>query len=163
MMPRAPKNPDQTIDRTPRSLETREEEERVMQWKPPSLLPDPDPQDGYVFRWIRVSSLSQADIKNASSKFREGWVAVKASEHKELAVMTDESSRFPENIEIGGLLLCKMPVEMARQRQAHYQSLADAQLRSVNEDLMRESDPRMPLNKPERVTEVSFGSSRNRK
>jgi hypothetical protein len=95
---------------------------------------------------------------NISSKLREGWEPVKASEHPEIQLMRTDSqkSRFPDSVEIGGLLLCKTPVELAEERNAYYQMQADNQMQSVDNSFMRENDPRMPLFK-ERRTEVKFG------
>lgn len=144
-------------NRIPRDLETRAKVERPKQWMPPELLPSPDPEEGYEFRWIRVSTLNAPDPMNVSSKLREGWEPVKASEHPEIQLMqTGEKTRFPDSIEIGGLLLCKTPKEFVQQRNAHFQKVTDGQMNSVDNNFMRENDPRMPLFK-ERRTEVKFG------
>ena len=96
--------------RTPREKESRTAEERPSDsWVPASILPNPKPVDGWVFRWIRTSTLGKADNTNVSQKFREGWIPVKAEDHPELEVMSDIDSRFSGNLEIGGLLLCKAP------------------------------------------------------
>ena len=145
-----------TTERTPRELETRAKTERPKQWMPPQLLPDPTPEPGYAFRWIRLSTLGTADAVNVSSKLREGWEPVKASDHPEIQLMGVDKTRFPDSVEIGGLLLCKTPVEFTEQRDAHYRQLAGQQMDSVDNNFMRESDPRMPLFK-ERSTKVSFG------
>ena len=146
-------------NRTPRELDTRIKMERPKKrWTPPQLLPEPTPEPGYVFRWIRVATQGQDDPMNVSSKLREGWEPVKASEHPEIQLMRTDSgkSRFPDSVEIGGLLLCKTPVELAEERNAYYQHQADNQMQSVDNSFMRENDPRMPLFK-ERRTEVKFG------
>jgi hypothetical protein len=144
-------------ERTPRELETRAKFERPKQWAPAELLPSPNPEPGYSFRWIRVSALGSDDPRNISSKLREGWEPVKASEHPEIVLMGNESkARFPDSIEIGGLLLCKTPTEFIEQRDAYYQRQAEGQMQSVDNSFMRENDPRMPLFK-ERRTEVKFG------
>jgi hypothetical protein len=144
-------------ERTPRELETRAKFERPTKWTPPQLLPDPTPEPGYAFRWVRLSTLNVTDATNISSKLREGWEPVKASEHPEITLMSGEQRRFTDSIEIGGLLLCKTPVEFTEQRDAHYRNLANSQMDSVDNNLMRESDPRMPMFK-ERSSKVSaFG------
>ena len=145
-----------TTERTPRELETRAKTERPKQWMPPQLLPDPTPEPGYAFRWIRLSTLGTADAVNVSSKLREGWEPVKASDHPEIQLMGVDKTRFPDSVEIGGLLLCKTPVEFTEQRDAHYRQLAMAQMDSVDNNFMRDSDPRMPLFK-ERSSKVTFG------
>lgn len=144
-------------ERTPRDLETREKAARPQMWRPPELLPNPNPEPGYAFRWIRVSTLNNPDPMNVSSKFREGWEPVKASEHPEIQLMNiGEKSRFPDSIEIGGLILCKTPVEFTQQRDEYYQKQTDSQMQSVDNNFMRESDARMPLFR-ERRSEVKFG------
>lgn len=143
-------------ERTPRDLETRAKAERPKAWMPPTMLPDPDPEPGYVFRWIRVSTLGNSDPSNISGKFREGWEPVKAADHPEINLMGTGESRFPGSIEIGGLVLCKTPKELAEQRDAYYRKQAEGQMDSVDNSFMRESNPRMPLFK-ERRSEVSFG------
>ena len=144
-------------ERTPRDLETREKMERPKMWRPPELLPNPNPEPGYAFRWIRISTLGADDAINVSSKLREGWEPVKASEHPEIQLMGGiEKRRFPDSIEIGGLILCKTPVEFTEQRNAYFQKQTDSQMQSVDNNFMRESDARMPLFK-ERRSEVKFG------
>ncbi len=140
-----------------RDADSRTQFERPKQWLPPQLLPDPHPEEGYKFRWIRLSTLGNADPINISSKLREGWEPVKASEHPEIELMNSGGSRFPNSIEVGGLLLCKTPTEFVKQRDAYYQQQTDNQLQSVDNTLMRQNDPRMPLFK-ERSTKVVFGS-----
>ena len=143
-------------NREKRELDTRERAERPKKWKPPQLLPDPNPEPGFAFRWIRVSTLNAPDASNISTKFREGWEPVKASEHPEVVVLGGATTRFPDSIEIGGLVLCKIPVEFAEDRDAYYLEQANAQMNSVDNNFMRESDPRMPMFK-ERSTKVTFG------
>ena len=143
--------------RQSRDLESREIAARPkMKWTPPQLLPDPEPEQGYAFRWIRLSTLNNPDPSNISSKLREGWEPVKASTQPKLFSMSNPNSRFPDGIEIGGLLLCKTPVELTEQRNAYYQQQADAQMSSVDNNFMRESNPKMPLFN-ERRSEVKFG------
>ena len=144
-------------NRASRDLNTRAKDERPRSWAPPTLLPDPTPEPGYTFRWIRVSTLGQADPRNVSSKIREGWEPVRAADHPEISMYLDnDNARFKDNVVVGGLLLCKTPTEMVDQRNAFYQAKADAQVRSVDNHFMRENDPRMPLFS-ERKTTVSFG------
>lgn len=144
--------------RTKRASEAREVEQRPSDsWKPASVLPTPDPQDGWVFRWIRTSTLGHSDNTNVSQKFREGWIPVKAEDHPELEVMSDVGSRFDGNIEVGGLLLCKAPEAEMKQRQEYFEQMAENQMESVDNSFMRENDPRMPVLKPERSSRTTFG------
>lgn len=142
--------------RTSRDLETREKLERPKQWMPPQLLPDPTPEPGFAFRWIRISTLNKADATNLSSKLREGWEPVKASDHPEIRVFGTTNGQFPDSVEVGGLLLCKTPVEFTEQRDAYYRKQAEAQMQSVDNTFMRDNDPRMPMFK-ERSSKVTFG------
>ena len=142
--------------RTGRDLSTREVSERPKQWMPPKLLPDPNPEEGYAFRWIRIASLGKDDPTNYSSKLAEGWEPVKASDHPEIRLFNATAAKFPDSIEVGGLLLCKTPVEFTGQRDAYYRQQAEAQMQSVDNTYMRENDPRMPMFK-ERKSTVTFG------
>jgi hypothetical protein len=142
--------------RSNRDLETREIAERPKHWMPPQLLPDPVPQAGYAYRWIRISTLNKNDPTNLSSKLREGWEPVKATDHPEIRLFGSANGQFPDSVEVGGLLLCKTPVEFTEQRNAYYSKQAEAQMQSVDNTFMRENDPRMPMFK-ERSSKVTFG------
>jgi len=146
-------------NRLTRELENRESAQRKMMWKPPQTLPEPEPQDGWVFRWIRTSIMGQPDPSNTSAKFREGWEPVKAEDQPKLMMQADPNSRFKGNIEIGGLLLCKAPAELMQQRDDYYAKQAKAQLQSVDNNFMRLNDERMPLFS-EKKTTVSFGKGK---
>jgi len=144
-------------DRTPRNQTSREAEAREEAWKPQGLLPTPEPRDGLHFRWIRTASLGNTDMTNVSRRFREGYVPVKATEFPELKVLSDIDSRFPDNIEVGGLLLCSIPSEKVERRVRAQSNTAQSQMDAVDHNYMRESDPRMPMLRPERSSRTSFG------
>ena len=143
--------------RAPRK--TRENVERPKVWQPASTLPEPDKQPGYVYRWVRVSTLGQNDPRNISSKTREGWEPVRIEEQPKFRMLIDSDSRFKDNIEVAGLLLCKAPKELVDQRNAYYAQKNQAQMESVDSNFMRENDHRMPLFNEKRST-TSFGSGR---
>jgi hypothetical protein len=145
-------------NRKPREVETRQQSVRPEAWKPPELLPEPDKQAGFAYRWIRVSTLNNADPRNLSAKLREGWEPVRAEEQPKFQLLIDPNSRFKDNIEIGGLLLCKTPQELVRQRNEYYKIQSDQQMEAVDNTLMRQNDPRMPLFN-ERKTTSSFGKN----
>lgn len=132
-------------NRSTRELNTRAVTERPKQWMPAELLPEPDKQAGYSYRWIRTSTLNNADPRNLSAKLREGWEPVGIEEQPKFQLLVDPTSRFKDNIEIGGLLLCKTPTEFVAQRNAHYQKQTESQADAVDNNLMRQSDPRMPI------------------
>jgi len=144
-------------NRITRELESREVTERPKQWQLPELLPEPDKQAGFSYRWIRVSTLNNADPRNLSAKLREGWEPVRLEEQPKFQLLADPNSRFKDNIEIGGLLLCKTPTELVQQRNAHFAHQAQNQTEAVDNNLMRQSDPRMPLYS-ERKSTTTFGS-----
>jgi hypothetical protein len=143
-------------NRLNRELETREKTARKRSWVRPDTLPTPHPEEGYEFHWVRISTRGEADPMNVSLKLREGWEPVKAVDHPEVFVAGVENERFKDNVVIGGLLLCKAPKEMVIERNEHFQQEASAQIHSVDNNLMRENDPRMPLFN-ERKTKVTFG------
>jgi len=144
-------------NRISRELESREKTTRRRAWQRPEVLPSPNPEPGYEFRWIRVSSLGNTDATNVSSKLREGWEPVKASDHPEITLVTVENDRFKDNVVIGGLMLCKAPEELVDERNDYYSQQARSQMQSVDNNLMRENDPRMPLFS-DRKTKVTFGN-----
>jgi len=111
-----------------------------------------------VFRWIRTAYFNKADNKNVSARIREGWEPVLSSEVPELQIASDRDSRFPENVEVGGLLLCKTSEANVTARKQYYEKRAADQLATVDNTFLRENDPRMPLSKPERKTRTTFGT-----
>ena len=143
-------------NRTSRELETRSKTERPKTWQPASTLPEPDKQPGYAYRWIRVSMVGQQDAQNVSSKFREGWEPVRIEEQPQFKMLVDPNSRFKDNIEVAGLLLCKIPEEFMSQRKEYFARKNRAQIESVDNNFMRENDPRMPLFR-EKQSKTSFG------
>ena len=146
-------------NRLARELETRSVSERPKQWQRADVLPEPDKQPGYTYRWVRVSTLGQADARNISSKLREGWEAVRIEEQPKFQMLVDPDSRFKDNIEVQGLLLCKIPDEIVDQRNAYFAQQTQAQVESVDNNFLRENDPRMPLFN-ERKSTVSFGKGK---
>ena len=146
-------------NRLTRELESRASQQRPKQWAPAELLPEPDKQPGFNYRWIRVSTLNNPDPRNISAKLREGWEPVKLSEQPHFQLLVDPNSRFKDNIEIGGLLLCKTPTEFVEQRNEYYRQQTEAQTLAVDNSLMRENDPRMPLFN-ERKSSTSFGKGK---
>ena len=142
-----------------RELENREVMARPKEWRQPELLPEPDKQAGFAYRWIRTSTLNTADPRNLSAKLREGWEPVRIEEQPKFQLLVDPNSRFKDNIEIGGLLLCKTPEEFVQQRSEYYAKQTAAQTDAVDNNLMRQSDPRMPLFK-EGKSSTSFGSGK---
>lgn len=144
-------------NRIKRDSENRETKTRKRSWQRPEVLPTPEPEDGYAFRWVRVSMLGQVDATNVSSKLREGWEPVRAEDYPQFTVLNVEQEKFADNIVQGGLMLCKAPQEIVDERTEHYEQQSRNQIQSVDNNLMRENDARMPLFN-ERKTKVTFGN-----
>jgi len=126
--------------RTPRDLESRETEKR-MEYTPNSVLPDPVQDPNFSYRWVATHIMGTLDPVNASKRFRDGWEPVKAKDHPELFIAGDKNG----NVELGGLMLCRMPRDRALARKAYYEKQNHEQMTSVDNNFMRNNDPRMPL------------------
>jgi hypothetical protein len=144
------------VNRTPRSLETRETGERKSSWKRSSMLPTPDPRDGISFRWIRTSTLGNADMTNVSRRFREHYTPV--------LLIIQNFIFYPTLIlvlktmlRLEDCLLCSIPTEFVQDRIEGQLQTAQNQSDAVDRNYMRESDPRMPVLRPERSSKTSFG------
>ena len=145
-----------STNRLQRELDSRAMQERPKTWAPAELLPEPDKEPGYKYRWIRVSTLGAADPRNISAKLRENWEPVRLEEQPKFQLLADPNSRFKDNIEIGGLLLCKTPEELVQQRNSHFAKQSADQMEAVDSSFMRQSDPRMPLFRESKST-TTFG------
>jgi len=144
------------INRLSRDVDTRATYERPKQWAPAELLPEPDKEPGYAYHWVRTSTLGAADPRNVSRMLREGWEPVRVEEQPKFQLLVDPNSRYKDNIEISGLLLCKSPTEFVEQRRAYFNRQTQAQTDAVDNSFMRQSDARMPLFK-EGKSSTSFG------
>jgi hypothetical protein len=140
-----------------RELETREAEARVENWKPPSILPDPQESPDWVFRWVRKSIRGESDPSNVSMRLREGWTVARSEDHPEIMTQILMNESKSGMIEIGGLILCKAARRIADQRSQYYEQMTRRQTEAVDNNLMKENDSRMPLFK-ESKTKVTFGT-----
>jgi hypothetical protein len=131
--------------------------ERPKAWAPPEVLPSPNDRPGWTHRWVRLAVLGKADPSNISSKLREGYEPCKAQEYPELMMHAVSEGQFKGGIQNGDLLLCRIPSEFLAQRAAYYDKQNQAQMESVDNNFLRESNPKMPLF-AERKSSVSFGS-----
>ena len=145
--------------RIPREVETRALQERPKQWTQPDLLPEPDKQAGFAYRWIRVSTLNSADARNISKSLREGWEPVSIEEQPRLRLLASLDGPFKGSIEIGGLVLCKIPEEFMEQRREHFDRVTQNQTDSVDNSFLRQNDPRMPVFN-ERRSSTTFGKGK---
>ena len=143
-------------DRTPRNTTTREKESRRKPWAPPSNLAAPEAPSGYVHRWIRVAMRGEDDKMNVHSKLREGWEPVRKDEYPDYEAPTIDEGRYEGVIGQGGLMLCRIPVETVEERTAYYGGRTREQMTAVDQDLMKEQHPSMPIQN-NRQSRVTFG------
>lgn len=146
-------------DRTPRDSTKRAVAERPATWAPASTLPTPTRNDGYVYRWLRRSAFGAEDPTNMSKKMREGWEPVSPKEHPELALYADPRQRGESSmVEVGGLILARIPREQAEARRRYYESLTNQQMQSIDQQLANEqTDSRMPIFNERRTKVTGFG------
>jgi hypothetical protein len=146
--------------KTPRASQTRSKSERPKVWVPPSSLDAPPAPEGFRYRWIRAESLGFQDTKNIAGRLREGYELVRAEEIENASdyPVVDEG-RYKGVIGVGGLLLAKVPEEIAKQRDDYMRRQHEARNEAVENDLMKEQDKRMPIN-IERQSRVTFGGTK---
>ncbi len=142
--------------RAPRSTQTREKETRRKPWAPPSRLHAPEPPAGYVHRWIRTAMRGEDDKTNVHTKLREGWEPVRADEHPGYEAPTIEDGKYAGVIGNGGLMLCRIPIETANERNEYYGTRTREAMAAVDQDLMKEQNPLMPIHQ-NRQSRVTFG------
>ena len=146
-------------NRLDRVLDSRTATYRPTSWKAPEALPMPDERPGWKHRYVRLSTLGTADPSNISSKLREGYEPVKAEEYPELMMHAATEGRFKGGIEIGGLLLCRIPAEFMDQRAKHFENLNKSQMDSVDNNFLRERDSRSNMALfADKKSKVTFGS-----
>ena len=145
---------------TSRANQTRSNSERPKVWVPPSSLDAPPAPDGFRYRWIRAEVVGYQDTKNITSRLREGYELVRAEEVENASdyPVLDEG-KYKGVIGVGGLLLAKVPVEIAKQRQDYMTRRHEDRNEAVENDLLKEQDSRMPIN-IERQSRVTFGGTK---
>ena len=147
-------------DKTSRANQTRSKSERPKVWVPPSSLDAPPAPDGFRYRWIRAEVVGFQDTKNITSRIREGYELVRAEEVENSSdYPVIEDGRYKGVIGVGGLLLAKVPVEIAEQTHAYMTKRHAERSDAVENDLMKEQDKRMPIN-VERQSRVTFGGTK---
>ena len=147
-------------NKTSRANQTRSKSERPKVWVPPSSLDAPPAPDGFRYRWIRAESVGFQDTKNISGRLREGYELVRAEEVQNAAdYPVVEDGKYKGVIGGGGLLLAKVPVEIAKQRMDYMSNKHKDRSNAVENDLMKEQDSRMPIN-VERQSRVTFGGTK---
>ena len=145
--------------KTSRASQTRDKVKKPTTWTPPSSLDAPPAPQGYRHRWIRVEVLGFDDTKNVSGKLREGWELVRADQYPEQDFPSLTTGKYSGVIGVGGLVLARIPEEIAQQREAYYKDQTKQRDEAVNNDVLKEQHPSMPINN-ERQTRVTFGGSK---
>jgi hypothetical protein len=145
--------------RTPRASQTREKQSKPKVWTPPSSLDAPPAPNGFRHRWVRAESVGFTDTKNVTGRLRQGYEFVRADEYPDSDYPVVEDGKYAGVIGVGGLLLTRVPEEIAQQRQAYYAKQSSEQVEAMDNDLMKEQHPSMPIN-VDRQTRVTFGGSK---
>ena len=145
--------------RTSRASQTREKTTQKKVWTPPSSLDAPPAPDGYHHRWIRAETMGFDDTKNMAGRIRSGYELVRADAYpgSEYPVVTE--SKYKGIIGVGGLLLAKVPEEIVKSREAYFNSMTQDADDAIENDLMKEQHPGMPIN-AERQSRVTFGGTK---
>ena len=152
------KNTDE--NRQPREAQTREKQVARKPWAPPSALDAPTPPEGYVHRWVRLEIRGQADRKNGMSKMREGWETERADEYTDFESPTIDDGKFEGVIGVGGLILCRIPIETVQERSEYFASKTQSQMDAVDNDMMKDgTHPSMSINRPDRQSRVTIGGT----
>lgn len=146
--------------RNKRDDDKREITHRKKTWAPASILPDPTPIDGWTFKYIRKAVMGEQDPVNVSKSIREGWEPCQLENHPELQLAVDNEAKTSGLVEIGGLILCKMPSELFQSREEYFANIGNEQVRAMENQAMSAQDPRMATMFNERKSNVTFGSGR---
>jgi len=145
--------------RTSHASQTRDKVKRPTTWTPPSSLDAPPAPDGFRHRWIRTETMGFDDTKNMSGKIRSGWELVRADAYPEMDYPTVKEGKYAGVIGVGGLVLARIPEEVAKAREDYFRRQTKDRDDAVNNDLMKEEHPSMPINQ-ERQTRVTFGGTK---
>ena len=143
--------------KTPRASQSREKDKRPTTWTPPSSLDAPPAPDGFRHRWIRTEVLGFDDTKNMSGKIRSGWELVRADQYPDQDYPSLKEGKYAGVIGVGGLVLARIPEEIVVSRKEYFNMKTKGQMDAVDNDLMKEQRPEMPIN-IERQSRVTFGS-----
>ena len=145
--------------RTPRASQTREKESKPKVWTPPSSLDAPPAPNGFRHRWVRAETLGFVDTKNVTGRLRQGYELVRSDEYPDSDYPVVEDGKYAGVIGVGGLVLTRVPEEIAQQRRDYYAKQSQEQVQAMDNDLMKEQHPSMPIN-VDRQTRVTFGGSK---
>jgi len=145
--------------KTPRASQSRAKDKRPTTWTPPSSLDAPPAPDGFRHRWIRTEVLGFDDTKNMSGKMRSGWELVRADEYPEKSYPSMKDGKYAGVIGVGGLVLARIPEEVAKAREDYFRKQTEDRDNAVNNDLLKEEHSSMPINS-DRQTRVTFGGTK---
>jgi len=145
--------------RTSRASQTREKTAQKKVWTPTSSLDAPPAPAGFTHRWIRAETLGFHDTKNVAGRIRSGYELVRSDEYPDSDYPQVEDGKYKGVIGVGGLVLARVPEEIAKQRTDYYTQQAADNVEAVDNDLMKEQHPSMPIN-IDRQTRVTFGGSK---
>ena len=152
------KNTDE--NRQPREAQTRDKQEVRKPWAPPSALDAPNPPEGYIHRWVRMEIRGQDDSKNVMARLREGWEPVRADENPDFDSPTVDEGKFEGVIGVGGLILCRIPLETVQERADYFAKKTQSQMDAVVNDMMKDGQhPSMSINRPDRQSRVTIGGT----
>ena len=147
------------LNKTPRASQSRVSDKRPTTWTPPSSLDAPTAPDGFRHRWIRTEVLGMDDTKNMSGKLRSGWELVRGDEYPDQSYATVKEGKYAGVIGVGGLVLARIPEELAKSREAYFNKQTQDREQAVNNDLMKEQHPSMPIDS-DRQSRVTFGGTK---
>ena len=145
--------------KTSRASSTRAKTAKKTTWTPPSSLDAPPAPNGFRHRWIRVEVLGFDDTKNVSGKLREGWELVRGDEYPDQDYPVMKEGKYAGVIGVGGLVLARIAEEIAQAREAYFAKATKDRDEAINNDLLKEQHPSMPINS-ERQTRVTFGGTK---
>jgi hypothetical protein len=148
------------INKSPRKIETREKEARKRGWVPPSNLDAPEPPEGFHHRWVRAEFRGEQDEKNIMGRLRSGYEFVRKDEYPDrMDLPSINDGKYKGVIGVGGLLLMRCPIEIKEDRDKYFQELTKGQQESIDNDLMKDEHPSMPISKEKR-SRVEFGGNK---
>ena len=142
-----------------RASQTRVKEVRKQVWTPPSSLDAPPAPDGYHHRWIRAESMGFDDTKNMAGKLRSGYELVRADEYPDTDYPAIDTGKYKGVIGVGGLLLARISLELVKSRKEYFDNLTQQKDDAINDDLMKEQHPGMPID-IDRQPRVTFGGTK---
>ena len=145
--------------KTSRASQTRVKTAKKTVWTPPSSLDAPHAPDGFHHRWIRAETMGFDDTKNMAGKLRSGYELVRADEYPETDYPAINDGKYKGVIGVGGLLLARISIELVKSREEYFNNLTKAKDEAINNDLLKEQHPGMPID-VDRQTRVTFGGTK---